>query len=92
LSKPKLDQYNISGENWREYVYSNYVPPSAGDTEISFYQTVYKIEEPQILFIKRDEFGEVVSHRVVDSYGIAHYPEPGWTAIRWFDPDNAVSF
>jgi hypothetical protein len=86
-----LSNYSINGEKWREYVYARYLPTDIEDKFFVIEET-YKIEEPRTLYVKRNSEGEVVSHRVVDKDGISHYPEPGWKAIRWFDPETPVSF
>ncbi|AGR47805.1 hypothetical protein PHIM7_114 [Sinorhizobium phage phiM7] len=75
-----MNSNDISTERWREYIYH-------GEDGLFF---SYRIDNPSRLFVKKDQNGD--SHRVVDIEGVTHYPKRGWVAIRWFAPDQPVSF
>lgn len=70
----EMKKLDISNETWREYVYKD--------------GHIYRIENPQLLFIKDGGTG----HRVIDKAGTVHWvPVNVWHAIRWQSPDG-VSF
>ena len=50
---------------------------------------VYRIEYPVVLFQREDGTG----HRVLDANGVTHWcPVNVWHVIRWYAPDEPVSF
>lgn len=50
-------------------------------------KVVVRIEKPVDLYISASG-----SHRVVDEEGITHWVRGDFTTIRWFAPDEPVSF
>ena len=62
-----MSKHDIGVEKWRTYHYEN--------------RSTFTVEEPMILFLKRDHRGD--SHRVVTKKNRTIYPRRGWIAIEW---------
>lgn len=57
--------------------------------EYHYKDSTYRIEKPLKLYIKEGGSG----HRVVDADGITHWcPVNIWHCIRWYAPEQPVSF
>jgi hypothetical protein len=75
-----MEKKDISVEAWREYDIGVDTPDGAKIHTI-------RIVKPKDLYISASG-----SHRVVDAEGITHWLPSDFLTIRWFAPNEPVSF